>query len=270
MHLSVITDEISDDLGEALRVAEALGIEAVELRSVGRRNLVEHDRRSIDAAVAAVRAGGFRCPVIDSPFLKTPAPEARWADLERAFEIASCAGAPLVRVFSGLRGERPGADRQWLLDVLREADHRAAAAGLRLAVEIEFVCAVATAAEARELLDRLPGERIGIVWDPGNEARFAGSVTIAGLRTIVERVVHVHVKDVDEAGEWVRVGRGIVGYKDQLTALAAAGYDDFLSVETHYRVDGEPAGLPGGGPRATTESVTALRRIAATAGIPLG
>src|SRR6266496_3510124 len=103
MRLSVITDEISPDLGVALLECEAMGISSVELRSVNGRNLVHHNRNEAVRVRDALTAGGFTCPVVDTPFLKTPIDEVAWADLDRGLEIAHLVGAGTVRIFSGLR-----------------------------------------------------------------------------------------------------------------------------------------------------------------------
>jgi sugar phosphate isomerase/epimerase len=77
---------------------------------------------------------------------------------------------------------------------------------------------------------------------------------LGGLDTIVDRVAHVHLKDVSPQGEWTRIGGGIVDFRAQLACLAAAGYDGYLSFETHYTRDGS-------GELATRDCVAALRAL---------
>jgi L-ribulose-5-phosphate 3-epimerase len=284
VRLSAITDEISQDLETALRVCESLGIETVELRTVDGAQLVEHDTTTIDRIAAAIRAGGFGCEVIDTPFLKA-APvgeevsDGEWATLRRGLELAVDLGARTVRVFGGARpaapsepprppGEPLGAaalpTARWTADALARAVELADAAGVRIALEIEWECAVATRDEAAEVLAAMPAYGLGIVWDPGNEARFANAAPPADVDpTVGARVVHVHVKDVDPGGDWTRVGGGLVDWRAELRRLAHHGYDGLLSLETHYQ-------LPDGGlPAATRESAAALRALAAEEGIAL-
>jgi sugar phosphate isomerase/epimerase len=255
LSIAVISDEISSDLAPALRVCEDLGIEHVELRVVDGRQLVEHDAASVREVAATLRAGGFRCPVVDTPFLKDPVPQTAWDVLERGLEAAVELDAGLVRVFSGLRADDPAAVRPWIVDALAEAAGRASAAGIQLALEIEHVCNVATAAEAREVLDGLEPGSVRLVWDPGNEVRFTGRPAtlpaVAGLAG--GEIAHVHVKDASPAGQWTLLEDGIAGWSQQVEALAAAGYGGFLSVETHI------AGPEGGPEAATRETVRRLR-----------
>jgi sugar phosphate isomerase/epimerase len=227
---AVISDEISPDLAPALRVCEDLGIEHVELRVVDGRQLVEHDAASVRQVAATLRAGGFRCPVVDTPFLKDPVPQTAWDVLERGLEAAVELGAGLVRVFSGLRAYDAAAVRPWIAESLAEAARRASAAGVQLALEIEHVCNVATAAEARQVLEALEPGSVRLVWDPGNEARFTGrrATLPAEVGLAGGEIAHVHVKDAAPAGEWTLLGSGIAGWPEQLSALAAAVFDGFM------------------------------------------
>ena len=68
MRLSVITDEISQNLEHALGICEDLGVETVELRAVGGANVVSHDRSSLERIKGALGDGGFGVCAISSPF----------------------------------------------------------------------------------------------------------------------------------------------------------------------------------------------------------
>lgn len=260
MRLSAITDEIADDLPSALAVCEELGISTVELRTVDGTNVVEHDAPELRRIASALSTGGFDCRVVDTPFFKE---SVQWRHLERGIDAAHVLGAGTLRVFSGPRAAGPDSIAA-AAEVLAEAAARARAGGMDIALEIEFACVVGTGLEAGCLLERLDGVDLGLVWDPGNEARLGGaSPDPAGHDAVGDRIVHVHVKDVDAHGAWRRVGDGIVGWGDELRRLAARGYDRLLALETHY------ARPSGGRAGATRDCARALRRIAADEGIAL-
>jgi len=276
----VITDEISQDLDHALGVCEDLGINTVELRAVGGANVVSHDESSLARILAAVEDRGVRVGAIASPFLKchihgdgaplgavhSAAPatrEEQWAVLERSFEVARLFSAPLVRAFSFWRVEDPTSVREEVARVLAEAADRTAAAGLVLGIENEHACNLATGEETGWVLDRIPSPALGVIWDPGNEAALGSEPYPGGYARVAQRVVHVHLKDVDENGDWTRLGAGTIDYAGQLHALADEGYAGLLSLETHY------AKRPGGQEAATRESVGALRTLCRDAGVEL-
>ena len=280
MRLSVITDEISQDLERALEVCEDLGLTTVELRVVGGANIVSHDQSSLQRIKSTLEAGGFDVCAISSPFLKChlygdgvpqgathfaspTSREEQWDVLERSLSVARLLGAPVVRAFSFWRVSEPASVREEVVRVLTEATERAREADLKLALENEHTCNVGTGAEAGWVLGRIPAHSLGMIWDPGNEAMLGSKPFPGGYSHVRGRVTHVHLKDVDEKGNWTKVGTGVIDYRGQLRALADDGYEGVLTLETHYETpDG---GLEG----ATRESVGAIRVLCEQAGVKL-
>jgi L-ribulose-5-phosphate 3-epimerase len=280
MRLCIVTDEISQDLAHALDVCEDEGVSTVELRAVDGANIVSHDDESVKRIKATIEGRGFRVGAIASPFLKchihgdgdpqgathfaAPASrEEQWGILERSFEVARLFGAPLVRTFSFWRVSDPQDVRDEVAEVIAEAAKRTGAAGLTLGIENEHACNLATGAETRWVLDRVPSPALGVIWDPGNEAVMDSEPFPGGYDQVRDRVVHVHLKDADEDGNWTKMGTGIIDYAGQFRALAEDGYAGLLSLETHYEVP------DGGAEKATRESLAAIRELCEAAGIRL-
>lgn len=280
MRLSVISDEISLDLDHALNVCESMDVRTVELRAVGDTNVVSHDAESLERIKALLERRGFDVCAIAAPLFKchlhgdgaprgdthaaVPASrEEQWGLLERSFEVARLLGTDLVRTFSFWRTPDPRSVREEVAAVLVEAAGRAEKAGIRLALENEHECNVATGAEAGWMLDRIPSSAFGTIWDPGNEAILASRPYPEGYGHVRGRIFHIHLKDVDVDGGWTKVGAGVIDYPGQLRALADGGYSGALSLETHYEIP------DGGAEGATRESVEALRAICKEAGVEL-
>lgn len=276
MRLSIVTDEISDDLAHALSVCRDLGAKTVELRKVGEQNLVFHDPASLARIRSLLQDGGFQVCSIASPFLKCPLwqeESAReqaqeWQILQRSFEIAHYLEAPLVRTFSFLRVEQPETVRSRVLEVITEATRRTAEAGLKLALENEHACNLATGEETGWLLERLPSPAFGVIWDPGNEAVLGSRPFPAGYQHVRGRIFHLHIKDANRklAGvrheeRFVKLGTGSIDYVKQFRALAEDGYTGTVSLETHY------SSPLGGREQASRESFAALRGILQDAGV---
>jgi len=280
VRLSVITDEISQDLDRALEVCEDLGVRTVELRAIGGVNIVSHDLRSLQWVKTTLEDKNFDVCAISSPFLKchlygdaapqgamhSASPASRdeqWNILERALNVARLLGAPVVRAFSFWRVPDPASVRGEVVQALTQAVERTQEAGLKLGLENEHECNVGTGAEAGWVLDRIPSPSFGLIWDPGNEAMLGSKPFPGGYSHVRGRVSHVHLKDVDGEGNWTKVGTGTIDYLRQLRALAEDGYAGALSLETHYEA-------PGGGPEgATRESVAAIRALCEQAGVGL-
>jgi sugar phosphate isomerase/epimerase len=280
VRLSVITDEISQDLDYALEVCEDLGVRTVELRAISGANIVSHDQSSLQRIKATLDDRDFEVCAISSPFLKchlygngtpqgamhsaSPASRGEQGDvLERSLSVARLLGAPVVRAFSFWRIPDPVSAREEVVKALDEAVDRAQEAGLKLALENEHECNVGTGAEAGWMLDRIRSSSFGMIWDPGNEAMMGSEPFPGGYSHVRGRVIHVHLKDVDEGRIWTKVGTGTIDYPGQLRALDEDGYAGVLSLETHYETpDG---GLEG----ATRESVAAIRGLCEQAGVQL-
>jgi L-ribulose-5-phosphate 3-epimerase len=280
VRLSVITDEISQDLERALEVCEDLELRTVELRAVGDHNIVSHDQSSLQRIKSTLDARGFDVCAFSSPFLKchlydgspqgathyaAPASrEEQWDVLERSLSVACLLGAPVVRAFSFWRVPNPRSVREEVVQTLIEATERTQEAGLMLALENEHTCNVGTGAEAGWVLEHIPARSFGVIWDPGNEAKMGSKPFPDGYSYVRDRVIHVHLKDVDGEGNWTKVGTGVIDFRGQLRALADDGYRGVLSLETHY--ESADNGLEG----ATRESVVAIRALCEQAGVELG
>lgn len=65
-------------------------------------------------------------------------------------------------------------------------------------------------------------------WQTGK----AGENETEILRSISDRVVHVHAKDIDSAGNCIAVGSGVVDVKGCVNHLKEIGYTGVVSVET--------------------------------------
>lgn len=267
MQLSIVTDEISQDLEHALRVCRDLGVRTVELRTIDDQNIVFHDEGSLARIQARLEEGGFSVCSIASPFLKSPLwqgdeeQEREWWILQRSFELARRFNAPLVRTFSFLRVPDPTSVRETVREVITEAVRRTEAAGLKLVLENEHACNIATGEETGWLLQHIPSPTFGIIWDPGNEAAVGSSPYPGGYAHVRGRVFHVHLKDVDAQRHFTRMGAGTIDYVNQFRALAADGYDGTMSLETHYA-------LPEGGKdQATRESFASLLTLLQQAGV---
>jgi sugar phosphate isomerase/epimerase len=280
MRLCIVTDEISQDLAHALNVCEDEGVSTIELRAVNEANIVSHDDGSLEKIKAVIDGRGFRVGAIASPFLKchihgdgdprgathfaaSASREEQWDILERSFEVARLLGAPLVRTFSFWRVPDPQDVRHEVAGVIAEATERTEAAGLTLGIENEHACNLATGAETRWVLDRIPSPALGVIWDPGNEVVMDSEPFPGGYDQVRDRVVHVHLKDADESGNWTKIGTGIIDYAGQFRALAEDGYAGLLSLETHYEAP------DGGAEAATRESLAAIRELCEGAGIRL-
>ena len=253
--LGVITEEVTQDLEKALAWAKGYGLEWVEFRNVWGKYITEFTPDEVQRAKDLLAKYGLRVSVLDSAYFKTTLPgttskfaegkgdfatnehEKQEALLERAFARAKDFGTDKVRIFSFWRVDDP---RTVFERVAKELDRTAEIAkreGIRLLLENEYACNVATGAESATMLKAVQAPSLGLNWDPGN-AYAAGELKpfpdgYAPLDK--KRMWHMHLKDAEGTGtNWRPIGGGKIDYIGQFRAILKDRYTGTMSLETHY------------------------------------
>ena len=150
--------------------------------------------------------------------------------LPAAVELASEWNAPAVRVFGGAGGSLDEISRR-LEPVLGRAEE------LGVTIALETHDAFSSAVLVAELLRRVPSPAFAAIWDVHHPYRLGESPDDV-VRALGTRIHLVHVKDARRSGddwELVPLGEGEVPVREGLAALAAAGYDGWLTVEWEKR-----------------------------------
>jgi inosose dehydratase len=89
---------------------------------------------------------------------------------------------------------------------------------------------VQTAAEYAYVLERVDPAHVKFGPDTGHIMR-SGQDVLECLRTHLSRIVQIHFKDANAAGEWVGLGEGVCDFPAVLALLEAAGYDGWVIAE---------------------------------------
>ena len=150
-------------------------------------------------------------------------------------EMAAELGAPMIRVFAG-------PPQGTALD---EAVRGAAAClaplaekgrELGVAVALETHDAFCDSSTVARVLEQVPGESAGALWDLLHPYRIGESPDLT-LSRLGGRLLHVHIKDgrppAGGGSNWdlTLLGEGAVPTREILAALRVAGYDGWLAVE---------------------------------------
>jgi L-ribulose-5-phosphate 3-epimerase len=254
--LGVISDEITNDLEPALLWAKEFGLEWVELRNVWGKYVTDMDPDSVKRAQDLLAKHSIKVSVLDSAYFKIVLPGAGDPSrregksdsatydqqkplLERAMARAKDFGTDKVRIFSFWRCPDPKAvfDR-----IARELENTAAIAAkehIRLVLENEYACNIATGAESVQILNAIKSPAFGLNWDSGNAFAAGEHAPYPdGYKPLdKKRIWHCHLKDAhleDGKSVWRPIGGGAIDFVGQFRALLADGYNETLSLETHY------------------------------------
>lgn len=268
--LSLITDEVSEDLDTALAFAVEHAIPLIDIRSVEGKSALLHDDVALDAMAAKIRAAGLRVSCFCSPLLKWPKPgvpvpeganfhgfdpDAMPQDqaIARAFEVAERLDTRRIRIFSylaypGFQLDDLAQDLARLLDLARAKD-------VTLLMENEHVCNLRTLADLAACRARFDDPHLLGALDLCNQVYAGlGQPTADELSAAGAIAGALHIKDADAEGNYVPLGQGVVETRVALaTILAAAPQGDLpICLETH---------MPHDGAAATKQAVAALRRL---------
>ncbi len=261
MKLAVFTDEVSQDLATAIKLAVRFGLDGVEIRTVWDKpvqHLTGDDTARIrdmlgeqNLSVAAIASPVFKCE------LDNPDEQREHMDhLRNCIRVAKELDTRIIRLFAfWKRGpSAPVWDR--MKEQFSPAIPVAEGEGVILGLENEASTYLATAAETKQFVSELGSDAVRVIWDPCNEIYAEDGITPYpdAYRLVEPWVVHVHVKDGKREASTnepnvTPIGEGVVDWKGQLQDLLAKGYQGYASLETHWRpqaLSEEKLNRPGG------------------------
>jgi L-ribulose-5-phosphate 3-epimerase len=239
-HIGAVTDVFSQDVAAAAPAMRELGMRGAELRHINGHNILDAGKDELDRALGSLRENHLDVVAIASPLLKCrledwPA-QSRLA--ARAFEIATAAGAKIVRVFSGLRVAEPGKDFERVVDLLQDLADKAGHHGLIIALENDRACNIATAQEMAGVLAAIDHSNLQVVWDPAAAYISGERAFPSGYQMLdTKRIALVHAKDCTLEGHkpvWEPLGEGDIDWQGQIDALAEDRYQGFIHLETYW------------------------------------
>jgi sugar phosphate isomerase/epimerase len=237
------------NLAQRAAKAAAAGAHGLELMTVDPKTLDPASIRLIlgrnGLAAAAVGSGA----IAFATGLTLLHPEAECAArarglLDDLIDFAAEVEAPVVTVgsFRGRLAPRGDGAKELLADTLAAAGDRAAARGVRIAIEaanryeLDFIN---NASEGLDFLAELRHPAVGLLLDTFHmnieESSWEGAFRRAAEPGLLW---HVHIGDNNR----LPPGRGMIDFRRVLRALAEVGYRGYLSAELLARPDGDAAG----------------------------
>lgn len=255
--ISAITDEIAPSPAEAIRFARQYGLQWVELRAVpgGKTYYQFLPEAELRAAARELADAGLRVSFLNTGLLKFPLPgteplrfrnetpearakrqardqaqfDRRMEELRQAIRAAQILGTDKVRVFAFTRVADPMALLPRIAEILEPMVAVAEREGVRLLVENESSCNVATCAEAAALMKLLPSKHLGINWDAMNGAAHQETPFPDGYQLLPkDRIGNVQIK-----GRSVLPGPQRLDWAAIFQAMARDGYQGCFGLETH-------------------------------------
>lgn len=242
---SVITDEISQDFEEAIRLAKKYHLDAVEIRSVWDKNPDELNSDDIAGIKRILREADLSVSAVASPFFKCEidseeAYETHLEILKRCIALSAELDTRLIRGFTFWHKGSLKDNLDRIAERFREPVRMLEMTDRILALEPDPSVFASNGSLVRKVLERIDSPHVRALWDPGNDIFDPqGEIPYPdGYEQIRPYMVHMHLKDAvmtEHGAESVPVGTGAVDYKEHFKRLIRDGYDGYVALETHYR-----------------------------------
>ena len=241
--LSIITDEISQDPEMALALAKEFGFDGIELRSVWDTPVELLPQEKMQALADRIKEFGLRVSAIASSFMKDDWCNDDRAKFDRVVKACHVFSCKVLRGFSFWASENytDAAFAEYLAvydDLLQKE-------GLKLMLENDPAVNLNTGNALARFFSGHKFRNIGIMWDPGNDIYTCGDAVKPfpdEYNAVRPFVGHVHVKDavhVNGEAKGVALGDGWMDFPGQFRALIENGYNAWVTLEPHFRLEGE-------------------------------
>jgi sugar phosphate isomerase/epimerase len=259
--LSVISDEVSQDLRDLIAFAREFSLDGLEIRTLF--NKKPHELVELASSIrSSLRREGLEVSAVASPVFKSNIDdEAEYRQhlniFKRCVELAKTLDTDIIRVFTFWKRDSIERVVDKIVELYQPLIDVAKSEGVILGVENEPSTYASNGLRVSKFLRKIGSKTVRVVWDPGNDIWDPeGEIPYPdGYNNVRNSVVHVHVKDGVRKGpggshEFTPIGEGEVNYREQLKALAFDNYVGYLSLETHWRpkvkLDESKVLMPGG------------------------
>ncbi len=287
MKLSIITDEVTQDFGAAVRFAKEYGLKGLELRSIGDQPIDLIPKSLLVLWAKCLMEEGLEVSNIAGSFGKCQAfpgqTEKEIDKLKRLCDAADIFRCNTIRGFAFfLPQEGESLSLEQIAMELKKAEPVLRERKKKLLLEADPSVNTTNHRQLGKLLEYLNPALFGAIYDPGNDLFDPERETPFpdGYQAVLGRISHIHVKDgiYDAGGSPVCVapGKGLVPYREILRELKKDGYDGWFSLEPHYRKHcilteaqmrlPQGSAFSQGGEEAAAESTETLFRLFDEAG----
>jgi sugar phosphate isomerase/epimerase len=164
----------------------------------------------------------------------------------KTLQLAKQLGANCISVTSGqpASGGKPETGLDILTESLKHICEHADKLGIRVGIEYEPGLLVERASELEALISRVDSPWLGANFDIGHSF-LCGESAQDAVALLKGRIWNVHVEDIHNQKHYHLIpGEGELPFKEYFTALEAAGYDNYLTVELYtYSHQPDEAGI---------------------------
>lgn len=249
--ISIINDEISDDIGEVVSFLIKHGIGYVELRSINKQNVTNISLPKIKKYADYLKKNKIEVSCIASPLLKWYPKDIKIdkhqhlkvenfyfknntnGSYETIFKIAKIFNSKYIRIFSFLKY------KNFKIDHLEKEIKKIIDLAIKYnkipLIENDPVCNIRTIDDLLEFIKKYNNEKIKILFDIGNLYEQGDRLNYDKLVKIKNYIEYVHIKDYSfSKKKYVVLGEGDINYKKNIPLINyLLNKEVFYSIETY-------------------------------------
>jgi len=238
---------------EIYSMAKDLGFHGIEMRVTGGEYFSLHARpfkaENIESTLSDLKKRHLEIPCLSSncSLKYKEKTEENITKLMEYIELACKLGTPYIRILADEHAKEEGeVDDNHVIEVLKKLMPFAEVKNVTLLVETNGV--YADTSRLKNLLDSVPSDNIGALWDIHHPYRFKNEQPEETIRNLGAYVKYVHVKDSVMDGDKVSyrlMGEGDIPFGKAWKSLESINYEGYISFEwvRNYAPDLENAGV---------------------------
>ena len=238
---------------EIYSMAKDLGFHGIEMRVTGGEYFSLHARpfkaENIESTLSDLKKRHLEIPCLSSncSLKYKEKTEENIMKLMEYIELAYKLGTPYIRILADEHAKEEGeVDDNHVIEVLKKLMPFAEVKNVTLLVETNGV--YADTSRLKNLLDSVPSDNIGALWDIHHPYRFKNEQPEETIRNLGAYVKYVHVKDSVMDGDKVSyrlMGEGDIPFEKAWKSLESINYEGYISFEwvRNYAPDLENAGV---------------------------
>ena len=254
MKIGVLLESFHKPVGQALKMAGELGVDAVQVYATkGELSPENLKGQALSDFKKAVADSGLTisalCGDLGGGFMDPAANPKKIEKSKAILDLAKELGTNIVTTHIGIVPADVNSER---FQIMQEACYQLAEYANSLEAHFAVETGPETAVTLKRFLDTLGSKGVAVNFDPANFVMVTGDDPVKGVFTLADYIVHTHAKDgiklydldpekiynpaadviiTSPAFAEMPLGRGNVDFSGWIGALRQIGYDGYLTIE---------------------------------------
>lgn len=254
MKIGVLLEAFHKPVGQALKMAGELGVDAVQVYATkGELSPENLKGQALSDFKKAVADSGLRisalCGDLGGGFMDPAANPKKIEKSKAILDLAKELGTNIVTTHIGIVPADVNSER---FQIMQEACYQLAEYANSLEAHFAVETGPETAVTLKRFLDTLGSKGVAVNFDPANFVMVTGDDPVKGVFTLADYIVHTHAKDgiklydldpekiynpaadviiTSPAFVEMPLGQGKVDFGGWIDALRQIGYDGYLTIE---------------------------------------